>query len=219
MNPYEVLGISSNADLEEIKKAYRELSRKYHPDSYAGNPLASLEEEKFKQVQEAYDTIMKERNSGHSYSDSYNRTDTYDNRSSYNNSYNNTNYYGGDTGEMAEVYYLLNRRAYSQALRILEGMRDRNARWYYFSAIALLGLGNTMRGIEFAKTAVAMEPGNMDYQNLVNQLSFQSNRYTTVRNNYRGGRSTLDDAINMLCNLWCADTLCECMGGDLCSCM
>jgi len=219
MNPYEVLGISSNADLEEIKKAYRELSRKYHPDSYAGNPLASLAEEKFKQVQEAYDTIMKERNSGHSYSDSYNRTDTYDNRSSYNNSNNNTNYYGGDTGEMAEVYYLLNRRAYSQALRILEGMRDRNARWYYFSAIAQVGLGNTMRGIEFAKTAVAMEPGNMDYQNLVNQLSFQSNRYTTVRNNYSGGRSTLDDATNMLCNLWCADTLCECMGGDLCSCM
>jgi len=58
MNPYEVLGISSNADLEEIQKAYRELRRKYHPDSYAGNPLASLAEEKFKQVQEAYDTII-----------------------------------------------------------------------------------------------------------------------------------------------------------------
>ena len=128
MNPYEVLGISKNASLEEIKKAYRELSRKYHPDSYAGNPLASLAEEKFKQVQEAYDAIMREKNSGYNYSDSYNSTNAYDNRNSYNNSYNNTNYYGGDTGEMAEVYNLLNRRSYSQALRILEGMRDRNAR-------------------------------------------------------------------------------------------
>lgn len=209
MNPYEVLGISRNANIEEIKRAYRELSRKYHPDSYSGNPLSSLAEEKFKQVQEAYDAIMREKNNGYSYTNSYNNT----------NPYNNTGYYGGDTGEVAEVYNLLNRRSYSQALRILEGMRDRNARWYYFSAIAQVGLGNTMRGIEFARTAVAMEPSNMEYQNLVNQLNFQSNRYTSVRNNYRGGRSTLDDATNMLCNLWCADTLCECMGGDLCSCM
>lgn len=219
MNPYEVLGISRNAGLEEIKRAYRELSRKYHPDSYAGNPLSSLAEEKFKQVQEAYDAIMREKNSGYSYSDSYNSTNTYDNRNSYNNSYNNTNYYGGDTGEMAEVYNLLNRRSYSQALRILESMRDRNARWYYLSAIAQVGLGNTMRGMEYATMAASMEPGNSEYQNLVNRLNFQSNRYTSIRNNYRGGRSALDDATNMLCNLWCADTLCECMGGDLCSCM
>lgn len=207
MNPYDVLGISRNASLEEIKKAYRELSRKYHPDSYAGNPLSSLAEEKFKQVQEAYDAIMKEKNGGYGYT----------NANTYSNA--NTGYYGGDSPEMVEVYNLLNRRAYSQALRILESMPNKNARWYYFSAIAQVGLGNTMRGIEFARTAAAMEPGNAEYQNLVNQLNFQSSRYTSVRNSYRGNRSTLDDATNMLCNLWCADTLCECMGGDLCSCM
>ena len=61
MNPYEVLGVSRNASIDEIKKAYKELSRKYHPDSYVGNPLSSLAEEKFKQVQEAYDAIMKEK--------------------------------------------------------------------------------------------------------------------------------------------------------------
>ena len=59
MNPYEVLGVSRNASIDEIKRAYKELSRKYHPDSYVGNPLSSLAEEKFKQVQEAYDAIMK----------------------------------------------------------------------------------------------------------------------------------------------------------------
>ena len=52
-NPYEILGISPNASDDEVKKAYRELSRKYHPDSYANNPLANLAEEKFKEVQEA----------------------------------------------------------------------------------------------------------------------------------------------------------------------
>ena len=57
-DPYEVLGVPRNASQEEIKKAYRELSRKYHPDSYANNPLADLAEEKFKEVQDAYQQIM-----------------------------------------------------------------------------------------------------------------------------------------------------------------
>ena len=63
-NPYEVLGIAPSATDEEVKKAYRELSRKYHPDSYVNNPLADLAEEKFKQVQQAYDQIMKQRQNG-----------------------------------------------------------------------------------------------------------------------------------------------------------
>ena len=203
MNPYEVLGVSRNASLDEIKKAYRELSRKYHPDSYVGNPLSSLAEEKFEQVQEAYDAIMKEKNGDYNYASNYN-----------NNGYNN-----GDSGEMAEVYNLLGRRSYSQALRLLDSMSNRNAKWYYYSAIAQVGLGNNLRGMEYARMAVSMEPNNVEYQNLVNRLSFQSNRYGEVRNVYRGGRSGFDDASDLCCKLWLADTLCDCMGGDLCSCM
>ena len=203
MNPYEVLGVSRNASLDEIKKAYRELSRKYHPDSYVGNPLSSLAEEKFEQVQEAYDAIMKEKNGDYNYASNYN-----------NNGYNN-----GESGEMAEVYNLLGRRSYSQALRLLDSMPNRNAKWYYYSAIAQVGLGNNLRGMEYARMAVSMEPNNVEYQNLVNRLSFQSNRYGEVRNVYRGGRSGFDDASDLCCKLWIADSLCECMGGDLCSCM
>ena len=203
MNPYEVLGVSRNASLDEIKKAYRELSRKYHPDSYVGNPLSSLAEEKFEQVQEAYDAIMKEKNGDYNYASNYN-----------NNGYNN-----GDSGEMAEVYNLLGRRSYSQALRRLDSMPNRNAKWYYYSPIAQVGLGNNLRGMEYARMAVSMEPNNVEYQNLVNRLSFQSNRYGEVRNVYRGGRSGFDDASDLCCKLWLADTLCDCMGGDLCSCM
>ena len=70
-NPYEVLGVSPGASDDEIKKAYRELSRKYHPDANINNPLADLAAEKFKEVQEAYDTIMKERTSGSGYSYGY----------------------------------------------------------------------------------------------------------------------------------------------------
>ena len=203
MNPYEVLGVSRNASIDEIKKAYRELSRKYHPDSYVGNPLSSLAEEKFEQVQEAYDAIMKEKNGDYNYADNYN-----------NNGYSNS-----ESGEMAEVYNLLGRRAYSQALSLLDSMPNRNAKWYYYSAIAQVGLGNNLRGMEYARMAVSMEPNNIEYQNLVNRLSFQGNRYGEVRNVYRGGRSGFDDASDLCCKLWLADSLCECMGGDLCSCM
>ena len=132
MNPYEVLGVSRNASIDEIKRAYKELSRKYHPDSYVGNPLSSLAEEKFKQVQEAYDAIMKEKNGDFNYTDNY----------------NNSGYYNGESGEMAEVYNLLGRRAYSQALSLLDSMPNRNAKWYYYSAIAQVGLGNNLRGMQ-----------------------------------------------------------------------
>ena len=70
-NPYEVLGVSPSASDDEIKKAYRDLTRKYHPDANVDNPLADLAEEKFKEVQEAYDMIMKERASGGGYSYGY----------------------------------------------------------------------------------------------------------------------------------------------------
>lgn len=63
-NPYEVLGVSPSASNDEVKRAYREMSRKYHPDSYVDNPLSGLAEEKFKEIQEAYDQIMKEREGG-----------------------------------------------------------------------------------------------------------------------------------------------------------
>ena len=65
MNPYQVLGVSADASEEEIKKAYRALSRKYHPDANINNPNKVQAEEKFKQIQEAYQQIMKERTGGY----------------------------------------------------------------------------------------------------------------------------------------------------------
>ena len=63
-NPYSILGVSSDASDEEIKKAYRTLSRKYHPDANVNNPNAAQAEEKFKQIQQAYQQIMQEREGG-----------------------------------------------------------------------------------------------------------------------------------------------------------
>jgi len=66
LDPYSVLGVSRNATDEEIKKAYRKLSRKYHPDANINNPNKDQAEEKFKEVQQAYEQIMREREYGSS---------------------------------------------------------------------------------------------------------------------------------------------------------
>ena len=57
-SPYEVLGLREGASIEEVKKAYRELVKKYHPDQYADNPLKDLAEQKMREINEAYNTIM-----------------------------------------------------------------------------------------------------------------------------------------------------------------
>ena len=90
-NPYDVLGVPQNASDDEIKKAYRELTRKYHPDANVNNPLADLAEEKFKEVQEAYDEIMRQREQGGGYS--------YGNSSYGGNSYNTTSHCGSASGQ------------------------------------------------------------------------------------------------------------------------
>ncbi len=89
MNPYEVLGVSRDADMEEIKKAYRRLSRKYHPDANINNPNKKQAEEKFKQIQQAYKIIVDERERGSSGSSYANNTYT---GASGGSSYTNTGY-------------------------------------------------------------------------------------------------------------------------------
>lgn len=203
-NPYQVLGVSPNASNDEIKKAYRELSRKYHPDSYADNPLAGLAEEKFKEVQEAYEQIMKEREGGYNYGWSGERND--------------------DSQELTAVYNYLNARRFNEALNALNSVQQRTARWYFYSAIANAGVGNNIVAADHAAQAVNMDPYNAEYQNLLNQLEWQSRRYQDNRQSNTGyGRGYGNDNSscgtgNICCDLWCADTLCECMGGDLCSC-
>jgi molecular chaperone DnaJ len=205
-NPYNVLEVSPSASNEEIKKAYRELSRKYHPDSYIDNPLANLAEEKFKEVQEAYEQIMKERENGST-------------GSSY---YGQASYTGGGSAEesveMTAVYNYLNAGRYREALNALSQIPLRSARWYYYSAAANAGIGNNIMALEHARQAVNMDPGNPEYRKLLDQMEWQGQRYQDTRYNGGSGYGKNYGTGNFCCDLWCADTLCECMGGDLCSC-
>ena len=224
-NPYDVLGVPSTASDDEIKKAYRDLTRKYHPDANVNNPLADLAEEKFKEVQEAYDVIMRERASGGG-GNGYNY-------GGY--SYGGSSHYGGNTYgggyqqnggngqqqsvELQAVYNFLNNRRFHDALNVLGRMQSRNAQWYYLSAIANNGIGNNILARDHAAQAVNMEPNNLQYRQLLNQLNWNSQRY---QGNPYGGYSNSQQTCgtgNACCDLWMLDTLCECMGGDLCSCM
>ncbi len=201
-NPYSVLGVSPSASNEEVKKAYRELSRKYHPDSYVDNPLASLAEEKFKEVQEAYDQIMKDREHGYS---------------------GGVGSSGDESVELNNVFSYLNARRYHEAMDILARVPNRTARWYYYSAVANAGIGNNIMSLEHARQAVNMEPGNQEYRNFLNQIEWQGQRYQSTRYNNTGygygGYGRNYGSGNLCCDLWCADSLCECMGGDLIPCL
>ena len=216
-DPYQVLGVSRDASTEEIKKAYRALSRKYHPDANINNPNKAEAEEKFKQVQQAYKQIMEEKENG---------TSSYSSQGSYGGSYGSGGYggsygnggYGGykygksteGAGLRAAANYLNNMR-YQEAMRVLNNISRHNAQWYYLHAIANAGLGNNISAVQDAQTAVNMEPDNMQYRQLLSQLQGGGQWYTDMGQGYGYERAGGDMgkwcceclAINALCNCCC----------------
>lgn len=211
-DPYQVLGVYPSASDDEIKRAYRDLSRKYHPDTNANNPLADLAEEKFKQVQEAYQQIMEERERGSQ------RSYGYSSQNSSSQSYYNSNQSWQSDPQMVAAANYINARHYREALNVLSGHNNRNGYWYHFNALAHAGLGNNMEALNFARQAVNIEPNNQEFHDLLNRLSWGGQRYQNNSQGYGYGGSSCGTG-NLCCDLWCADSLCECMGGDLCSCM
>lgn len=107
-----------------------------------------------------------------------------------------------------------------EALNVLNGMNNRDAQWYYLSAVANANMGNNLIARDQVNQAVNMEPNNQQYRRLLNQLEWSGQRYQN--NPYGAGYGRNTDSCgtgNACCDLWIADTLCECMGGDLCPCM
>lgn len=199
MDPYKVLGVSRNATDDEIKAAYRELAKKYHPDNYADNPLADLVEEKMKEINEAYDMIRKERAGGSS-------------------STGNSGSYSGNGGGFGNVRRLISTGRYSEAEIILDSMStaDHNAEWNYLKGCVLMQRGAFYDAQRHLETACYMDPNNAEYRrakdNVARYSSGAGTQYRTVGN---GGNCDMCD----LCNtLICMDCLCECCGGDLISC-
>jgi molecular chaperone DnaJ len=196
-DPYAVLGIGRNASADEIKKAYRALSRKYHPDANVNNPHKLRAEEQFKQIQQAYQQVMDEKEHGYRGSfDGFDKTYGQDDSDNY---------------KKAAVNYIRSGH-FKEALHVLGQISDHNAQWFYLGAIANSGAGNNVAALEYAKTAVEKEPANMEYQQLLAQLEGGGNWYRGMQRPYGTVVASGDGFCTKLC---IANLVCNmCMGGS-----
>ena len=128
MNPYEVLGVSESATDKEIRAAYLELVKKYHPDRYTDSPLHDLADEKMKEINEAYDTITKMRKEG-SYSSGSSGSYSGGSSRSYSGGFSGS-YSGAYANEYNRIRELLNQNKLQEALAMLNAMSNRTAEWY-----------------------------------------------------------------------------------------
>ena len=211
-DPYSVLGVSRDASDEEIKKAYRRLSRKYHPDANINNPNKAQAEEKFKEVQQAYDQIMKEREYG---------------SSSYGGGYNGGGF-GGFGGQSSAGYQdeeAIRRQAasnyiqsghYQEAMNVLSSLKQRNGQWYYLSSIANMGLGNNMNALSDIREAVRLEPDNMQYRMMLQRMESGGTLYQEQQNPFGGMPSDGDNFCMKLCLANMACSICCPGSGILC---
>lgn len=206
-NPYEVLGIREGASVEEIKRAYKELVRKYHPDQYQNNPLSDLAEEKLKEINEAYDYLMKK-------AESQNGTGGYRQQQEpgYGSSQGN-----GDRGLYDQVMTYVNMGNVAAAEEILNRVSFRGGEWYYLRGLIFMRRGWYNEAVTNLKTAVDMEPSNYEFKDALNKVMYANRQYqSTVYD--RRGYSTGPDLCSICQCMICTDCCCECMGGDFIRC-
>jgi molecular chaperone DnaJ len=199
-NPYEVLEIKEGASKDEIKKAYKELVKKYHPDQYGNNPLRDLAEEKLREINEAYDYLMKNEDNTPKYRE---------------NSYNQGNY-NSSQSSYSEIRRDLENGNLRAAEDKLNRISMRDAEWHYLIGLVNLRKGWYDNAYNYIVNACNLDPNNFEYRQTLNNLQ---NRNAGYRQTYYGRNTRGDsDLCNICTTLWCADTFCECFGGDLIGC-
>lgn len=217
-DPYKVLGVSPNASDDEIQKAYRRLVKKYHPDVNPGDENA---EKKMREINAAYDQIRNIREGKASYGGQ--NGNPYGNP--YGNAGNGGGYYGGfswedifgsgfggfsqqqeATTELTAARNYINAGHYREALNVLNSVdsSQRNARWYYFHALANYGIGNRIEAMSDAEQAVRMEPDNFEYKQLLSRMKNGGAAYQQ----YGGGSPIVCGTSNICLDLCIANMLC-----------
>lgn len=191
-DPYSVLGVSPSASDDDIKKAYRELAKKYHPDNYTNNPLEDLAQEKMKEINEAYDTIVKQRAGG-------------------NNSSSSGGYYSGGSSSNPSYQQI---RSYimsgnlQMAEKMLSEIPNHDAEWNFLMGSLKMRMGWMDEARRYFQTAYSMDPSNQEYAAAMTQISrMGQNPYQT----YGGGMgmSPCDCCSTMIC----ANCLCNSLDG------
>ena len=210
-DPYKVLGLTRDASDEEIKKAYRQLSRKYHPDANLNNPNKDKAEEMFKLVQQAYEQIFYEKE--HPYASSGGGTAYgYDPFGAFHSGASHTQENSDqESMRLRAAYNYIQSGHYREALNALASVSDRSARWYYYSAIANLGVGNNASALADAQRAVSMDPSDPVYRQLLTRLTSGGDWYTQRRSFY-GSPVQVNTNCSRLCTALCLANMC-CGGG------
>ena len=207
-DPYKVLGLTPDASDEDVKRAYRALAKKYHPDLNPGDQEAAR---KMQEVNSAYEQIKnpeKFRKQQHSqqgggYGDPF--TGWYD---PFTGGYRQQSYQqqtGDQYQQAAEQYIRFGR--YREALNTLQSSTERNARWYYLSALANDGVGNQVTAMEHIRKAVSMDPDNYQYQQVLSQMEHGGRAYRQQAGNFQGFTMGGDFCTNLcmcyLFNIFC----------------
>lgn len=207
MNPYEVLGVPENATDEQIKNAYKELVKKYHPDRYQDNPLADLAEDKLAEINEAYDTIMRMRSGSGQSGYGYGNTSNY----SYGNSdgYNDSGSYG--TADYQQVRRSIDAGNLGAAEQILNQTADRSAEWYFLNGVIASRKGWYDEAASNLQAAVNMEPSNFEYRQHLNSLVGRGQQFQNNAMNRGYNRSNDDLCCQALQCYICADCCCDCI--------
>lgn len=207
-DPYKVLGVSPDASDEEIKTAYRRLAKKYHPDLNPGDAEAA---KKMQQVNAAYEQIKNPEKASQNqggYGGSY---DPFGGYGGY-RQYGGTTEQNGDQYQQAAYNYIRFGR-YREAINVLANCTQRNARWYYLSALANDGLGNQVTAMEHIRRAVSMEPNNPVYLDALNRMEHGGDTYRRTAGNYTGFSGS--SVCPSLCLCYFAQWLC-CPGRFFC---
>ena len=167
-DPYKILGVPEDASDEEIKKAYRELARKYHPDNYHDNPLEDLAQEKMKEINAAYEQITKERASGR-------RTGgaggAYGGGSYGYGGYQSYGGYGSSQSSvLQQARIAINTGNISRAEALLANYSDHNAEWNFLKGVVCYRRGWMDEALRYYRTAVQMDPGNAEYRQALDYM-------------------------------------------------
>ena len=177
MDPYKVLGVNPGDDEETIKKAYRKLVKKYHPDRYVNTPMADMANEKLKEINEAYDMITNHKTdntSGHGagYGSGYG--------GGYRTGYGGAQYGGSYTVSFESVRMLIRLRRLTEAETMLSQL-PKSAEWHYLMGLIYINRGWYDKGKGFLQTAVNMDPQNMEYRQTLNSFDVQNRNYREFR--------------------------------------
>ena len=205
-DPYKVLGVSPDASDEDVKKAYRELARKYHPDKYRDSDLADLANEKMKEINAAYEEIQKMRAGG---------GQSNQGQSGGYHGYNGNPNASSGSSQFAEIRKLINQNEILRAEQILRSMSaaSHNAEWYFLMGCVAYKRGYFTDAQSMFDRACSMDPYNQEYRAARDQIRSQTAGFGS---GYR--TNTTDQTCNCCTQLICADCCCECLGGDLISC-